>query len=74
VVLVDSSKFTRRAGLILCALRQVDTVITDTHVSDAAVQWLEQAGIKVLAVAPEPLPRQSEDPLVNMLVGERRQY
>lgn len=72
VVLVDSSKFTRRAGLILCALRQVDTVITDTHVSDAAVQWLEQSGIKVVTVAPEPLPQQSDDPLVNRLLDPRR--
>lgn len=72
VVLADSSKFARRAGLILCALRQVDTVITDTHVSDAAVQWLEQSGIKVITVAPEPLPRHSHDPLVNMLVYAQR--
>jgi DeoR family ulaG and ulaABCDEF operon transcriptional repressor len=75
VVLVDSSKFTRRAGLILCGLRQVHTVITDTHVSDAAVQWLEQSGIQVVTVEPEPLPRHSDDPLVNMLVerGARAQ-
>lgn len=53
VVLVDSSKFARRAGLILCALGHIDTVITDTEASDAAVQSLEQAGIKVIVVAPE---------------------
>jgi len=56
VVMVDSSKFSRRVGLILCGLRQVDTVITDTGVDDISVQWLEQAGIKVIKVAPEPVP------------------
>ena len=54
--MVDSSKFSRRVGLILCGLRQVDTVITDTGVDDISVQWLEQAGIKVIKVAPEPVP------------------
>ena len=68
IVMVDSSKFTRRAGLILCGLRQVNTVITDTDASDAAVQWLEQSGIKVITVKPEPLPRNSDDPLVCRLI------
>jgi DeoR family ulaG and ulaABCDEF operon transcriptional repressor len=44
-------------GLILCNLRQVHMVITDTGVDDVSVQWLEQAGIEVIKVAPEPLPR-----------------
>ncbi len=57
VVMVDSSKFTRKAGLILCALRHVNTIITDTDAGDAAVQRLEQSGIKVIVVAPEPLPK-----------------
>ncbi len=56
VVLVDSSKFARRAGLILCSLKQVHTVITDTDVGDLAVQWLEQAGIRVITVVPEVPP------------------
>ncbi len=68
IVMVDSSKFTRRAGLILCALKQVNTIITDTDVSDSAVQWLEQSGIRVITVAPEPLPSQEEDTLANMLL------
>lgn len=53
IVLVDSSKFARRAGLILCSLKQVHTVITDTGVSDLSVQWLEQAGIEVIVVTPD---------------------
>ena len=52
IVLVDSSKFARRAGLILCSLKQVHTVVTDSGVSDLSVQWLEQAGIEVIVVPP----------------------
>ena len=58
VVLVDSSKFARRAGLILCNLKQVHTVITDSGVADLSVQWLEQAGVKVIVVEPETPPAQ----------------
>ncbi|PUA17684.1 DeoR family transcriptional regulator [Glaciimonas sp. PCH181] len=57
IVLVDSAKFAKKAGLILCGLNRVSCVITDTGVSDAAVQMLEQAGVKVIAVAPETLPK-----------------
>jgi DeoR family ulaG and ulaABCDEF operon transcriptional repressor len=56
IVLVDSSKFARRAGLILCGLKQVHTVITDSDVDDVSVQWLEQAGVKVIVVAPQMPP------------------
>lgn len=53
VVLADSSKFERRSGLLLCPLAQVGCVITDSGAPDAAVQWLERAGVQVLVVAPE---------------------
>lgn len=53
VVLADSTKFSRKAGLILCGLNRVSCLITDTGISDAAVQMMEQAGVKVIAVAPE---------------------
>lgn len=53
IVMVDSSKFARRAGLILCSLKQVHTVVTDSGVSALSVQWLEQAGIEVIVVPPE---------------------
>ncbi|MYM83406.1 DeoR family transcriptional regulator [Duganella sp. FT50W] len=56
VVLADSSKFSCKAGLILCGLGRVSTVITDTHASDAAVQQLEQNGVRVVTVEPEALP------------------
>ncbi len=53
VVLADSSKFAKKAGLILCGLDRVSRVITDTNASDAAVQLLEQYGVKVTTVPPD---------------------
>ena len=53
VVLVDSSKFQRKAGLVLCGLNRVSTVITDTGASDSAVQLLEHYGVRVITVEPE---------------------
>jgi DeoR family ulaG and ulaABCDEF operon transcriptional repressor len=55
VVLVDSSKFQRKAGLVLCGLNRVSTVITDTGASDSAVQLLEHYGVRVITVEPESL-------------------
>ncbi|MGV7207162.1 DeoR/GlpR family DNA-binding transcription regulator [Oxalobacteraceae bacterium A2-2] len=52
IVLADSSKFGRNAGLILCELDKISTVITDTDVSDRAVRMLEDQGIKVVTVQP----------------------
>jgi DeoR family ulaG and ulaABCDEF operon transcriptional repressor len=59
IVLADSSKFERRAGLILCGLSRISCVITDTGVTEKTVQWLEQAGVKVVVVAPEAMPRKA---------------
>ncbi|SDF65057.1 MULTISPECIES: DeoR/GlpR family DNA-binding transcription regulator [unclassified Duganella] len=56
IVLADSSKFSSKAGLILCGLQRVSIVITDTCASDAAVQQLEQNGVRVVTVEPEALP------------------
>lgn len=53
IVLADSTKFSRKTGLILCGLSRASCVITDTGVSDAAVQMLEQSGVTVIAVEPE---------------------
>ena len=54
-MLVDSSKFSRKAGLILCGLDRVSCVITDTGASDKAVQLLEQYGITVVTVEPDDI-------------------
>ncbi|MFJ1471724.1 DeoR/GlpR family DNA-binding transcription regulator [Massilia orientalis] len=53
IVVADSSKFGRNAGLIMCRLDQVARVITDTDVSDKAVQMLEHQGIQVITVPAE---------------------
>ncbi|QJE01958.1 DeoR/GlpR transcriptional regulator [Massilia forsythiae] len=53
VVLADSSKFAKKAGLILCGLDRVAHVITDTNASDSAVQLLEQYGVNVVTVPPD---------------------
>jgi DeoR family transcriptional regulator of aga operon len=50
VVVVDSSKFGRRGFRRICNADAVDTVITDTGVSDEAVHTLEQRGVVVEVV------------------------
>jgi DeoR family ulaG and ulaABCDEF operon transcriptional repressor len=47
VALVDSSKFRSHASLQLCALEQVDLVITDDGISKAERAMLRKAGIEV---------------------------
>jgi DeoR family transcriptional regulator, ulaG and ulaABCDEF operon transcriptional repressor len=53
VVLVDSSKFSHRAGLVLCGLDRVACVITDTGAPDAVLRHLERQGVRVVTVAPD---------------------
>jgi DeoR family ulaG and ulaABCDEF operon transcriptional repressor len=48
VVLVDSSKFAQRSSLIVCALEQVHTVISDEGVPDDVATMLEAAGVKLI--------------------------
>ena len=45
VVLIDSSKFHKRSSLILCGLKRITTVITDSGIEDRHVQMLEDAGV-----------------------------
>jgi DeoR family ulaG and ulaABCDEF operon transcriptional repressor len=47
VILVDSSKFNQRSGLILTGLSRVGMVITDDGVDPRNVKMLEEAGVKV---------------------------
>jgi DeoR family transcriptional regulator, ulaG and ulaABCDEF operon transcriptional repressor len=52
IVLVDSTKFqSRRAGLIVCPLARVRTLITDDGVAPATLQMLKGQGIEVMVVA-----------------------
>jgi DeoR family ulaG and ulaABCDEF operon transcriptional repressor len=48
VLMVDSSKFTRRSSLILCPLDRVSTLITDDGISDEARRMVENAGIRLI--------------------------
>ncbi|MBB4952337.1 DeoR family ulaG and ulaABCDEF operon transcriptional repressor [Agrobacterium vitis] len=50
IVMVDSTKFSRRSSMILCPLDNVSTIITDEGVSDEAASMVEAAGIKLLTV------------------------
>jgi DeoR family ulaG and ulaABCDEF operon transcriptional repressor len=65
IVLADSSKFKRTAGLILCGLDKVSCVITDTGAPDKAVQMLEQYGVKVVAVQPDQAAPDDEGQSLN---------
>jgi DeoR family ulaG and ulaABCDEF operon transcriptional repressor len=48
VVLVDSSKFDKRSSLILCGLKRIATVITDSGIEDRHAAMLEAAGVNLL--------------------------
>lgn len=50
IVLVDSSKFENRSSLVLCALDQIDTIITDDGISDRTAAMLEAAEVKLIVV------------------------
>lgn len=56
IVLADSSKFANKGGMFLCGLERVSCVVTDSDVPASAVRMLEQAGIEVKVVAPDPFP------------------
>jgi DeoR family transcriptional regulator of aga operon len=47
IVLADSSKFGRRGFRRICGIEEVDRVITDGDVEDAAVKELEERGVEV---------------------------
>src|SRR5690606_3511431 len=49
VLMVDSSKFTRRSSLILCPLDRVSTLITDDGISDEARRLVGNAGRRLIA-------------------------
>jgi DeoR family ulaG and ulaABCDEF operon transcriptional repressor len=51
IVLVDSSKFNKRSSLILCGLKRVATVITDSGIEDRHAAMLEAAGVKLIVAS-----------------------
>ena len=52
VVMVDSSKFTRRSSMILCPLENVSKIITDDGIADDAAAMVEAAGVSLVVVKP----------------------
>jgi DeoR family transcriptional regulator, ulaG and ulaABCDEF operon transcriptional repressor len=48
IVLVDSSKFTAPSGHVVCALDQIDVIITDSGVTPETVNMLQNAGLRVI--------------------------
>lgn len=50
IVLVDSSKFSRKGFGKICGFDQVSKVITDSRVTDKVVSRLEEMGVEVMVV------------------------
>lgn len=48
VVLADSTKFRKRSSLILCGLKRIATVITDSGIEDRDAAMLEEAGVRLI--------------------------
>ena len=48
VVLADSSKFSRRSSLVFCPLEDIDVLITDEGIPDAAAAMLEAAEVRLV--------------------------
>jgi DeoR family ulaG and ulaABCDEF operon transcriptional repressor len=55
VVLVDSSKFNKRSSLILCGLKRITTVITDSGIEDRHASMLEAAGVNLVVADVEDM-------------------
>ena len=51
ILLVDSSKFSKRSSFILFDLSRVSVVITDDQVDDKSAQMLDQSGVKLIVVS-----------------------
>jgi len=48
IVLVDSSKFSGPSGNVVCALDEIDVVVTDSGIETRHVAMMEAAGIRVI--------------------------
>lgn len=51
VLLVDSSKFRKRSGFVLCPIERVDVLITDEYITDEVAQWIENAGVHLIVAS-----------------------
>ncbi|MFN3457403.1 MAG: DeoR/GlpR family DNA-binding transcription regulator [Novosphingobium sp.] len=50
ILLVDSSKFRKQSGTIVCGLNEIDTIITDNGLDQATMRNLQQAGVRLITV------------------------
>jgi len=48
IVLVDSSKFDGPSGHVVCALEEIDAVVTDSGISAEHAKMLEKAGVRLV--------------------------
>ncbi|UKK85605.1 DeoR/GlpR family DNA-binding transcription regulator [Sphingopyxis sp. BSN-002] len=48
IVLVDSSKFSGPSGNVVCALDEIDVVVTDSAIDPRHVAMMEAAGIRII--------------------------
>lgn len=48
ILLVDSSKFVSSSGAIVCALAEVDVLITDSGVTEVMARQIEAAGVELI--------------------------
>ncbi|SON57267.1 HTH-type transcriptional regulator UlaR [Hartmannibacter diazotrophicus] len=62
VVLADSSKFRQRSSLILCGLKRIATVITDSGIEDRDAAMLENAGCSLIVADAQSVPEVRSEP------------
>jgi DeoR family ulaG and ulaABCDEF operon transcriptional repressor len=48
IVLVDSSKFDGPSGHVVCALSEIDVVVTDAGIGSEHSKMLEKAGVRLV--------------------------
>ncbi len=56
VLLVDSSKFSQRSSLIVCALSELDIVITDEGVDERTRKMIEEFGCRLMIAGDAAVP------------------
>ncbi len=69
IVVADSSKFDRSSLARLCGLNGVQSVVTDSGLSDAWRSRLEQAGVDVVLAAGDVQPAAGDDKTLERAVG-----
>lgn len=47
-ILVDSTKFDGPSGNVVCELGEIDTIITDAHITDKSANMIEKAGVRLI--------------------------